>query len=482
MPKGQALQNDLQVGPDNQQAPRTTVTQSSGASGMSGANVDISSRSKDTQNLQANIPRMWLPPERCSVCNHVNDYGFNFCQSCGRDNLGQQTGLDNGDDYIVEKRLDYLNLMISSSEYMRKKSALEKQFELFLKSLGKCVLTATPRDVTRFFVLKDGKGKTQIHDLNCKNLGKFGTFTCNCPCRLAAGTVKSYLGQLKSIFELSGRGDKWYDATSGGNPACSLEVKNYLKAIQLEQAKSHVQQKQAKPLFLGKLKSVCEYLDARLQNPSLSLAEKYVVLRDQAFFKLQYFSGDRANDLGLVLIQEVKRFQGSSGIIFSHTVGKTLGNGKVNEFSVFRMEDKVICPVFALERYIEGAKNLGVTIETGYLFRTLNLNRTMVLDMPVSSSTMNDRLKKYLTKLCLYEGETPHGIRGACAITMALSGINTHDAMDHIGWSSNSSFKRYSRISKMVGRGSVGSLMRHIVQNNNPVESVFESLSTTKDF
>ncbi|VDI64552.1 Hypothetical predicted protein, partial [Mytilus galloprovincialis] len=122
------------------------------------------------------------------------------------------------------------------------------------------------------------------------------------------------------------KGDKWYDATSGGNPACSLEVKNYLKAIQLEQAKSHVQQKQAKPLFLGKLKSVCEYLDARLQNPSLSLAEKYVVLRDQAFFKLQYFSGDRANDLGLVLIQEVKRFQGSSGIIFSHTVGKTLGN------------------------------------------------------------------------------------------------------------------------------------------------------------
>ncbi|CAC5389005.1 unnamed protein product [Mytilus coruscus] len=51
---------------------------------------------------------------------------------------------------------------------------------------------------------------------------------------------------------------------------------------------------------------------------------------DQAFFKLQYLSCDRGNDLGLVLIQEVKRFQGSSGIMFSHTVGKTLGN--VNSF------------------------------------------------------------------------------------------------------------------------------------------------------
>ncbi|CAC5394761.1 unnamed protein product [Mytilus coruscus] len=112
--------------------------------------------------------------------------------------------------------------------------------------------------------------------------------------RLVAGTVKSYLGQMKSIFKLSGRGDKLYDATSGGNLACSWEVKNYLKAIQLEQVKSHIQQKQAKPLFLVKLKS--------------------------------YFSSDRANDLGLVLIQEVKRFQGSSGIMFSHTVGKTLGN------------------------------------------------------------------------------------------------------------------------------------------------------------
>ncbi|CAG2231232.1 unnamed protein product [Mytilus edulis] len=165
-----------------------------------------------------------------------------------------------------------------------------------------------------------------------------------------------------------GRRDKWYDATSGGNPACSLEVKKNLKAIQLEQAKSHVQQKQEKPLFIGKLKSVCEYLDARIQNPSLSLAEKYVVLRYQAFFKLQYFSGDRANDLGLVLIQEVKRFQSSSGIIFSHTVGKTLGNSKVNEFSVFRMEDKVICPVFALERYIEEAKDLWVTLKLVIFF------------------------------------------------------------------------------------------------------------------
>ncbi|CAG2231233.1 unnamed protein product [Mytilus edulis] len=53
--KGQALQYDLQVRADNLQAPRTTVTQSSGSSGMSGANVDICSRSKDTQNLQLTL-------------------------------------------------------------------------------------------------------------------------------------------------------------------------------------------------------------------------------------------------------------------------------------------------------------------------------------------------------------------------------------------------------------------------------------------
>lgn len=56
--------------------------------------------------------------------------------------------------------------------------------------------------------------------------------------------------------------------------------------------------------------------------------DKFVFLRDKAFFLLQLFEGDRANDLGQVLIQEIKYLSGNAGLLFCHTVGKTLSNGR----------------------------------------------------------------------------------------------------------------------------------------------------------
>ena len=106
----------------------------------------------------------------------MNDLGFKFCQSCGHENLRVQDLLDSVDDYLVERRLSYLDNLISDSDYVRKKSALERQFDLFLKPLGKNILTATPKDILSFFVSKDDKGKTQVHILKCVNLGKFGFF------------------------------------------------------------------------------------------------------------------------------------------------------------------------------------------------------------------------------------------------------------------------------------------------------------------
>jgi len=81
---------------------------------------------------------------------------------------------------------------------------------------------------------------------------------------------------------------------------------------------------------------------------------------------------------------------------------------------------------------MEGSRLLGVDLRLGYLFRTLSSSRQEVTDNPVSSHGMYERLKKYLVDLGLYEGETPHGIRGACAITLALSGgVNTGGDASH---------------------------------------------------
>ena len=132
-------------------------------------------------------------------------------------------------------------------------------------------------------------------------------------------------------------------------------------------------------------------------------------------------------------MQEIKRLPDGKGFLFCHTVGKTLGNGKVNEFSLLRVEDNSICPVHAIESYIQGAKELGITLNTGYLFRILDSKRKVVTDNPVTSSSMGERLKTYLQKLEIYNGETPQSFRAAWAITLALSGTLQEEVMSHVG-------------------------------------------------
>jgi DNA-binding transcriptional regulator YdaS (Cro superfamily) len=59
---------------------------------------------------------------------------------------------------------------------------------------------------------------------------------------------------------------------------------------------------------------------------------------------------------------------------------------------------------------------------------------------------MGLRLKGYLKDLGIDEGETMHGIRGGCAITLMSKGIvNPEEVMQHVGWFSMSSLDRYSQ-------------------------------------
>ena len=360
-----------------------------------------------------------------------------------------------------------------------KSGSLEKEFTAFLREYrsGKNIEDTNPDDIRLFLVLKDKKGKTQVHDTCCQFLGENGSFACGCPHRLAAGTVRSILGKLKTIFSSYGKGHDWDSVHNVGNPVCGASVKKYVKAIQLEQSKSHVGIKQAKPLFVRKLREISSFISCQLENRTLSLSKRYVLLRDQAFFKIQFFSGDRAHDLGLSLSQEVTILKDGKGLMFSHTVGKTLGTGKVNEFVVPSVDESLLCPMLAFRSYVDGSLDMGVNLKTGYLFRTLDSSKKLVTDYPVSSSTMSYRLKQYLSVLGIDEGETPHGIRGACAITLATVGAAAGEVMEHIGWATDSSYKRYNRVGRMLGGGSVGNIMANLATGeNDQSERVFKSL------
>lgn len=101
-------------------------------------------------------------------------------------------------------------------------------------------------------------------------------------------------------------------------------IKQYVKLIQEEQAAAHVVPKQAKPIFQGKIKRIASYIDNELGRVDILLKERYVLLRNQAWMKLQFFGGNRANDLAMLVGQEVKRLDDNSGLVIKQTFGKTL--------------------------------------------------------------------------------------------------------------------------------------------------------------
>jgi hypothetical protein len=266
---------------------------------------------------------------------------------------------------------------------------------------------------------------------------------------------------LSVIFIENGRGKVWCSKLQDGNPANSPLVRAYIKQISEEQAKAQVVPRQAKPMFVTKLRKLVAFIDREIERPDLSVRQRFVLLRDQAFFKMQFFAGDRAGDLARLPGQAIKSLPDGSGLAISHSFTKSIRgkDGKCNTFIIKRCDEKLVCPVLALDRYVQGCKDFGVDLALGYLFR-LAAESGRVLDQGVCYNTMHSRLIQYLTTLGIYEGETPHSMRAGCAVTLRLSGAakSANDSMKHIGWFTKSSCDYYSRGSYL---GDAGGLRRN---------------------
>ena len=129
----------------------------------------------------------------------------------------------------------------------------------------------------------------------CQNRGRKGKFSCLCPFRRAAGSVDSLIGQIRVIFRDHGRGTDWNGTLGIGNPAGAHIVKKYLEAVKLEQSLAAITPKHAVPLFVDKLIKVSRLIDYNLYNPKLSVYQKYIYIRDKAFFNLLSFTGDQSS-------------------------------------------------------------------------------------------------------------------------------------------------------------------------------------------
>ena len=334
----------------------------------------------------------------------------------------------------IDQRLRQLMDFDRATSYAKQKDSLRKEFETFLASLPGHITpaTVTPRDICRFLVFKDKNGKTQIHRNGCKYIGQAGRYTCGCPVRLSYKTVDSYVGKLRAILHSIGRDGEWDKRLGLGNPASDKSVKDFLRLVTAEQLQARVTPRQATPFFVDKLTQLCSHLDKKLRDSDRAI-DRFVIARDQAYFKLVFFSGDRPGDLGQIKVPEILRFPNNDGLLFNHIWGKTLRDGDENVFGVRRNAQAEICPVRGIERYMEVTRDIRVGLTRGYLFRPITPDLG-IKDAPFTSSAAESRLKGYLKEMNADNDETLHGFRSGCAITLALTGADLAEIMDHVGW------------------------------------------------
>ena len=379
----------------------------------------------------------------------------------------------------IDDRLRALDSKIGSSLYMKRLRSTETRLASFLASLPYVVTihSATPNDIRKFLVWNDSCGKTKVHTFDCPRLGQPGLQLCACPLRLSAGSVQNLIKQVSDIYVQLGRGNSWDGSVPSGNPALSPLLKSYVKLVKEEQAQAHVLPRQAKPMFLSKLSSIFSYIDRQLSRPDLSLREKFVLARDQAFFKVQFFAGDRASDVCNILSQDVKALPDDSGFVFRHTFGKTLrGNNNTNVFVIKTCQDEQVCAVRGLMKYFRLAKEWKVDLSNGYLFRPV-LENGVVLNQSLSFSAIYDRLLLYLTTLNIYDGETLHSLRSGYALTLAMSSaeVSAQNVMQHVGWRTANSAKYYCRSYLLRDASTTASRLDDAVSHNAVTEKYFRN-------
>lgn len=283
----------------------------------------------------------------------------------------------------------------------------------------------------------DTGGKTRIHKRSCARVA------CACPTRLAAGTVRNVVGKLRTIFAAHGRVDR-------ENPASLPEVTRYLTFTREEQAAAAAIPRQATPFHPAKLHTLVQYLVSQLMDPRQLPLHRYLLVRDLAFFVVDYFTGDRASDLGRLESRAVFKLTGEGGFLLNFTFGKTLrGAGTLTRpFVLLPAPSLSVCPVFWFQYYLEYCNAMAIALHPGYVFRATTGQR-YVSDQPFLGSAVNNRLRSHLIAAGLHEGETPHSFRVGVATTLSALGCSVDDIAAYVGWRSLETARRYSQPASM---------------------------------
>ena len=292
---------------------------------------------------------------------------------------------------------------------------------------------------------------------------------------MAAGTIDNNIGKLRAIFKECGRGASWNDELHLGNPAAHSSVKNYYSTVLEEQTLARALPSQGVLIFLDKLKALCCHLRKLVVTPDLKASTRFILARDLAFFSVDFFSGDRGSDLGRVMSADVLYRDGDHGYLFNQVFGKTLRGNSSNVFGIKPVVGTPYCPVANLRFYVSLASKMSIDLGAGFLFRVLDPQGN-ILDCPFMGSAAGNRLKKHLKELSLDEGETMHGFRSGCSITLSLLGISYDEVAKLVGWKSTNMAVYYCQAEKVMSDKDASSVLSLSALEHPTKSSIAEDL------
>ena len=419
----------------------------------------------------ANVPRIWKPASLCPDCSHANDFGFNFCRYCGFQAAPPSSSTSTSrvplDLPAIDRRISSLQSVRAAKLYEKQKCRLQLELESFLSSLPsfKTPTSTSPRDVIRFLVWKDSKGKPRFTYLAVPTSALIPNRNV---ATLPDWPLVQLIAQLGNCIPfLIPLADQ---VIGRGYPLVTLQlIKKCLASISEEQAEARVSPRQAVPFSFNKFIKLCTYLRNRAFLPSISPLERYIVSRDLAFFCLDFYSGDRASDLGRVYTKDVLLLPDKQGLLFHHKFGKTVRGKDSNVFAVKTCpHDSMVCPIINLTTYVKLADLMNVNLREGFWFRATD-PKARVSSKPFVASTVTNRLRLHLTALNIDKGETMHSFRSGCSITLSLLGASDDQVARHVGWKSLQTAQYYSQVPKVMDLSLPASLIAQgsVIGTNN---------------
>jgi integrase len=249
---------------------------------------------------------------------------------------------------------------------------------------------------------------------------------------LKVSTLRQRLAALASWHRLQGFPD----------PTRSDEVKEVMRGI----AKMHqTRPKQAHPLTFRHLTTMCDALEFQ-KVEAIKAQDQGSILRihrDLALLLIGFWQGFRSDELSRLVVQNViaNRTQGMS-IFLPHSKTDKDARGKDYNLPALR----VYCPVSAYLDWIQVA-----CLTEGPVFKSINRWGQLA-----ETGINKQSIEKVLNRVAagMFPGEptfSTHSLRRGFADWAANANWDLKSLMDHVGWSSAESARRYLPVRKDFG-------------------------------